>query len=218
MSVTSVQGQGLNNIISGKSADKMVPFGSERKNSNEVDFSKSATLPNRDKFVLNLPTTETIYKRQELTTDKSMSEGCAYYSSYTERVLEFGSGTLTSISNDGYFVINMDKYQQTFGKSDADRNDIDHAVEETWERIERSLEQTEVSGSLWGLAPKNGHIVGGLFGFSMQSSIYKELSVSVTKGSVSYKDGAKEAYLEKAMSFREIFNLSISAAFSALKK
>lgn len=215
MSITSVQGQGLNNIISGRSGDKFVPFGSERKNSNEVDFSKSATLPNRDKFVLNLPTTETIYKKQELTTDKSMSEGCAYYSSYTERVLEFGSGTLTSISNDGYFVINTDKYQQTFGKSGADMNDIDHAVEETWERIERSLEQTEVSGSLSGLVWKNGHLVRGSLGFTMQSSIFKELSVSLTKGSVSYKDGAMSAYREKAMSFREIYNMSMEfwAAF-----
>lgn len=209
MSITSVQGQGLNNIISGRSGDKFVPFGSERKNSNEVDFSKSATLPNRDKFVLNLPTAETIYKKQELTTDKSMSEGCAYYSSYTERVLEFGSSRLTSISNDGYFVINMDKYQQTFGKSDADMNDIDHAVEETWERKERSLEQTSVSGSLWGFAQKNGHIVGGGFGFNLQSSVYKELSASVTKGSVSYKDGAMSTYLEKAMSFREIYKRSM---------
>ena len=209
MSITSVQGQNPYNVISGKPADKMVPFGSERKNSEELDFSKSAALPNRDKFVLNLPTTETIYKRQELTTDKSMAEGCAYYSSYTERVLEFGSGTLTSISNDGYFVINMDKYQQTFGKSDADMNDIDHAVEETWERKERSLEQTMVSGSLWGLAQKNGHIVGGGFGFNLQSSVYKESSASVTKGSVSYKDGAMSKYLEKAMSFREIYNMSI---------
>ena len=207
MSITSVQGQNLNNVISGRSNDKFVPFGSERKNSNEVDFSKSATLPNRDRFVLNLPTSETIYKRQELTTDESMAEGCAYYSSYTERVMEFGSGgRLISTSNDGYFLINTDKYQQTFGKSGADMNDIDHAVEETWERIERSFEHTEVSGSLWGSVNKNGHIVGGGFGFTMQSTVYKELSVSETKGSVSYKDGAVGAYMEKAMSFREIYN------------
>lgn len=216
MSITSIQGQSPNNIISGRSDDKFVPFGSERKNSEELDFSKSSTLPNRDKFVLNLPTTETIYKRQELTTDKSMAEGCAYYSSYTERVLEFGSGTLTSISNDGYFVINMDKYQQTFGKSDADINDIDHATEETWERIERSLEQTTVSGGLWGLLGKNGHIVGGGFGFNLQSTVYKELSVSLTKGSVSYKNGAMSNYLEKAMSFREIYKRSMEFWASAV--
>lgn len=201
---------GINNVNSGSpvvwsSLDTPVRRGEE------IDFSKAPALSNRDRFVLNLPSSETIYKRQEFVTDESMAEGCAYCYTYMERVMEFGSGArLISSSNDGYFVINTDKDDRTFGKSGADMDDIAHAVEETWERIERSLEQFGISGGLSGSFTKNGHTVGGSFGFDIQGTIYRQLSVSETKGSVSYKDGAAGVYREKAISYREIYNMCAS--------
>lgn len=208
MNITSVQGQDRYKTISGNSDDKLVPFGSEMGGgAEEIDFSKAPEIANRDKFVLNLPTTETIYKRQEFVTDESMAEGCAFCYSYMERVMEFGSGgRLISYSNDGYFVINADKDQRTFGKSGENMNDIAHAVEETWERRERSLEQTTLSGSLSGSFTKNGKTFGGSIGFTMQSALYRYLSVSETRGAVAYKDGSVGAYYEREITFREIYN------------
>ena len=208
MNISNVQGQDWYKIISGNSDNKLIPFGSEMSGgAGEIDFSKVPEIPNRDKFVLNLPASETIYKRQEFSADEGMAEGCAYCYTYMERVLDLGSGiSFISTSNDGYFIINADKEQRTFGKSGANMNDIAHAVEETWERIERSLEQTTVSGSLSGSVTENGHTVGGSLDFSMQSTVYRYLSVSETKGSVAYKNGAISVYREKAISFREVYN------------
>ena len=208
MNITSIQGQDWYKFVSGNSDDKLVPFGSARNGEAEkIDFSKAPAPANKDKFVLNLPTVETIYKRQEFSTDDSMAEGCAFCYTYMERVLNFGSGDrIISKSNDGYFVINTDKDQRTFGRSGADMDDIDHAVEETFECRLRSLEQTTVSGSLSGSVTENGQTVGGSLGFAMQSTLYRYLSVSETKGMVAYKNGAMSAYRERAVSFREVYN------------
>ena len=208
MNITGVQGQDRYKNISVNSDNKFVSFGSEMVGkSEEIDFSKAPALANRDRFVLTLPAVETIYKRQEFVTDESMAEGCAYCYTYMERVMESGSGVnIISTSNDGYFIINADKDQRTFGKSGAVMNDIAHAVEETWERRERSLEQTTVSGSLSGFVTENGHTMGGSLEFAMQSTVYRYLSVSETRGSVEYKNGAMSVYREKAISFREIYN------------
>ena len=216
MKITSVQGQDMHKIISGKFYDDHRKLTNNELSQHrpaktgrteKPDFSKAPSLSNRDKFVLNLPASETIYKRQEFTTDERMAEGCAYCYTYMERVLDFGSGLMAvSRSSDGYFVINADKDKRTFSKSGAVMNDIAHAVEETWERRERSLEQTTVSGSLSGSFTKNGHTFGGSLEFAVQNTVYKYLSVSETRGMVAYKNGAVSAYREKAVSFREIYN------------
>lgn len=174
----------------------------------KVEFT-SERPANADKFVLNLPTSEVVYKRQEFVTDESMGEGCAFCYTFMERTLLFEKGGITFMSGgsrDGYFVLNADKDDRTFGSSGAGLNDIGHAVEETWERIERSLEQTTVSGSLSGSVTSNGQTAGGFVGFAAQSTSYKYSSVRATKGTVAYKNGGIGAYLENAVSSREIYN------------
>lgn len=176
-----------------------------------IDFTNSVKPANADKFVLNLPTAETIYKRQEFVTDERMGEGCAYCYTYMERTLTFAGGKggnliVSGSSTDGYFAINLDKGARPFGKSGEDMNNIGHAVEETWERRERSLEQSTVSGSLSGLITGNGQTAGGSVGFAAQSTAYKYSSVSETKGTVAYKNGGAGNYRETAVSTREIYN------------
>ncbi len=177
----------------------------------KVEFSNCAKPANADKFVLNLPVSETVYKRQEFVTDERMAEGCAYCYTYMERTLTFagekyGAMTFTSSSKGGYFVINADKTKQTFGKSGADMNDIKHAVEETWERRERSCEQSTVSGTLSEVIAGNDKTVGGSIGFAGQSTAYKFSSVSKIKGTISFKNGGSGSYRETAFSSREIYN------------
>lgn len=176
-----------------------------------VDFSNVKKPANADKFVLNLPTSETVYKRTEFVTDERMGEGCAYCYTYMERTLTFesekyGISTISSSSTGGYFVINLDKNAQTFGKSDADMNNIEHAVEETWERKDRALEQSTISGSLSGAITGNHQTAGGSLEFTAQNTTYKYSSASTTKGAVSYKNGGVGNYTEIAMSSREIYN------------
>ncbi|MDE6763834.1 MAG: hypothetical protein K2J73_09160 [Oscillospiraceae bacterium] len=159
----------------------------------KIDFSNTPKPANADKFVLNLPANETIYQRKEFVTDESMGEDCAFCYTYMERTLAYGTLTVSSSISDGYFVINKDG--QTFGKSGADMNNIEHAVEETLERKDRALEKTTLSGSLSGAVTVNGHTVGGALGFAVQNTTYKYSSESVTKGTIAYKNGGAGIYL-----------------------
>lgn len=177
----------------------------------EADFLNTKKFANADRFVLNLPTSETVYKRTEFVTDERMGESCAYCYTYMERTLTFesekyGISTVSSSSTGGYFVINLDKNAQTFGKSGADMNDIEHAVEETLERKNRALEQSTISGSLSGEITGNYQTVGGSLGFTVQNTTYKYSSAGITKGTVAYKNGGAGNYREIAVSSREIYN------------
>ena len=186
-------------------------FNSAASRTETVDFSTAKNFTNADKFVLNLPTSETACKRTEFVADERMGEGCAYCYTYMERTLTFesdkyGISTVSQSSSGGYFAINLDKNTQTFGKSGVNMNDIGHAVEETRERKERTLEQSIISGSLSGAAAGNNQTVGGSIGFAAQNTTYKYSSVSTTKGTVSYKNGGAGNYRETAASSREIYN------------
>lgn len=181
------------------------------RNAERVDFTNSAKPANFDKFVLNLPTAETIYKRQEFISDERMGEGCAFCCTYMERTLTFADGkggnlTVSGSSNDGYFVINLDKGPRAFGKSGSDMNNIEHAVEETRERKDRTMEQSMISVGLSDLISGNGGTVGGSFGFAAQTTTYKYTSVSETKGTIAYKNGGVGKYREAAASSRELYN------------
>lgn len=176
-----------------------------------ADFSNVKKIANADRFVLNLPTSETVYKRTEFVTDERMGEGCAYCYTYMERTLTFesekyGITTMSHSSSGGYFAINLDKNTQTFGKSGINMNDISHAVEETRERKDRTVEQSTISGSLSGVITGNNQTIGGSLGFAAQSTTYKYSSASTTKGTAAYKNGGVGNYRETAMSSREIYN------------
>ncbi len=168
--------------------------------SETVDLSNSINPAILDKLVLEIPDSETIYKRQEFVTDESMGEGCAFCYTYMERTLASGLSVTSYSSSDGYFILNADKSGQTFGRSGADMNNIKHAVEETYERIDRTSKQSTISGSLSGTA------IGGSLEFAAQSTAYKYKSVRDTQGSVAYKNGGAEIYREKAVSSLEIYN------------
>lgn len=178
--------------------------------SEKVEFSSAEKFANADRFVLNLPTSEAVCKRTEFVTDERMGEGCAFCYTYMERTLTFGSGEYgisnVSRSSGGYFAINFDKNARTFGKSGADMNDIEHAVEETRERIDRTLEQSTISGSLSGTVTGNGQTVGGSLGFAVRNTSYKYSSASTTQGTVAYKNGRTGNYRGVSMSSREIYN------------
>lgn len=176
-----------------------------------VDVAKVMKPINSDKLELNLPIAETIYKRKEFVTDERFAEGCGFCYTYMERTLTFADGkggplTIVSGSSDGYFTINMDKHERTFGKSGVNMNDLGHAVEETWERRERSIEQSTISAGLSGAVTGNGQTVGGSLGFAAQSTAYKYTSASVTKGTAEYKNGGLGKYRENAFTSREIYN------------
>lgn len=177
----------------------------------KVEFSKAEKFANADRFVLNLPASEAVCKRTEFVTDERMGEGCAFCYTYMERTLSFGNGeygisTVSCSSSGGYFAINFDKDARTFGKSGADMNDIEHAVEETREHINRTLEQSTISGSLSGAVTGNGQTVGGSLGFAVRNTSYKYSSAGTTQGAVAYKNGGTGNYRGVSMSSREIYN------------
>lgn len=178
--------------------------------SEKADFTSAEKFANADRFVLSLPASEAVSKRTEFVTDERMGEGCAFCYTYMERTLAFGSGkygiSTVSCSSGGYFAINFDKDARTFGKSGADMNDIEHAVEETRERIDRTLEQSTISGSLSGAVTGNGQTVGGSLGFAVRNTSYKYSSAGTTQGAVSYKNGGTGSYCGVSMSSREIYN------------
>lgn len=199
----------VNNINTDSQA--VYSFSSADRKIETVDFSTAKNFANADKFVLNLPTSETVYKRTEFVTDERMGEGCAYCYTYMERTLTFesekyGISTMSHSSSGGYFAINLDTYTQTFGKSGSDMNNIEHAVEETWERKDRTLEQSTISGSLSGTITGNNQTVGGSLGFAVQNTTYKYSSASTTRGTIAYKNGGLGNYREIATSSREIYN------------
>lgn len=177
----------------------------------KAEFSTAEKSSNADKFVLNLPSSETVYKRTEFITDESMGEGCAFCCTYMERTLNFasekyGASSVSESSSGGYFLINLDTSPRTFGSGGADMNDISHAVEETWERRDRALEQSTISGSLSGAVTANGRTIGGSLGFAVRETAYRYSSASVTKGTASYKNGGVVNYLGAAASSLEIYN------------
>lgn len=200
---------GVNNVNNGSGVVWNSNF--TRTKAEKAKVSNIAKPANTDKLVLNLPVNETVYNRQEFVSDERMGEGCAFCYTYMERTLTFASGkcgalTLKSSDASGYFVINADKTKQTFGKSGADMNDIEHAVEETWERRDRAWKQSTVSGGLSvGIAGDN-QTIGGAIGFTKQNTMYKYSSASETKGTLAFKNGGVENYRETAFSSREIYN------------
>jgi len=181
-----------------------------RTTAEKTEVLNNAKPANTDKLVLNLPTSETVYKRQELVTDERMGRGCAFCYTYTERTLTFadekyGALTFTGGCSDGYFVINADKTKQTFGKSGAEMNDIGHAVEETWERRNRAWEQSTESGGLSLGISEDDQTASGSIGFAQQSTTYKYSSVSETKGMLAFKNGGVGSYRETSLSSLEIY-------------
>lgn len=194
---------GVNNVNNNSSA---VIWSSENSvgRGEKINFSNASRPANADRFVLNLPISETVYKRQEFVTDEKMGEDCAYCYTYMERTLDFGGFTVSDRSSGGHFVINMDG--QKFGKSDEDMNNIDRAVEETREHINRTLEQSLLNVGLSGSVTANGQTAGGSLEFALRNTVYRYSSVSETKDAVSYKDGGKGLYLGRAATNREIYN------------
>lgn len=194
---------GVNNVNNNGSVMIWSSDNSVRKGE-KIDFANTSKPANADRFVLNLPISETVYKRQEFVTNEKMGEDCAYCYTYMERTLNFGDFTISSSSADGYFVINKDG--QKFGKSGADMNNIEHAAEETIERINRALEQSSLSAGMSGAVTENGQTASGSLEFEMRNTVYKYSSVSETKGAVSYKNGGKGIYRVRAATNREIYN------------
>lgn len=176
------------------------------------DLVNLKELGNADILVLSMPTSESVYKRTEFINDESTGKGCAYCCTYMEKTLTFedeehGTYSLTFSSTESQFIINMDDFSRTFGKSRSDMNGISHAVEETWEYTERSFEQTAISGRMAEkINEANGKASGANIVFALQSSAYKRTTASITKGTVAYKDGSMAWYRENALSNREIYN------------
>ncbi len=200
---------GVNNVNNGSGVVWNSNF--TRTKAEKAEVSNIAKPANTDKLVLNLPINETVYNRQEFVSDQQMGEGCAFCYTYMERTLTFASGkcgalTFKSSGGDGYFVINADKTKQTFGKSGADMNDIEHAVEETWERRDRAWKQSTVSGGLSAGIAGDNQMTGGAIGFTEQSTTFKYSSASETKGMLVFKNGGVGNYRETAFSSREIYN------------
>lgn len=85
-------------------------------------------------------------------------------------------------------------------------NDIGHAVEETWEVRERSLQQSTLSVSEVNAMIADGKTFGSAFGYVEQTTSYKYAGASITEGTVEYKNGGLGKYRENAISSREIYN------------
>lgn len=165
----------------------------------KVDFSKSVRPANADKFVLELPSSETVYKRSELVTGEKMGDGCAFCSTYTEKTLDFGNTSVSVTSSDGYFVINTEG--QKFGKSGADIKNIRQAAEETLERINRSSEQSTLKVDLSADAEVNGNTAKASLEFAMRNAVYRYSKASATKGNILFKNGGIGIYRENALKY-----------------
>lgn len=182
------------------------PYG--RGNEVELTELKDANL---DNLVLHIPKTETIYKRKEFVTDERYAEGCATCYTYIQRTLTFDDGKGGTFTwgglgvNDIVWTTNPNG-DRTFANSGVNMNDISHAVEETWEVRERSLEQTRFSLSEIRAMTANGQTFGSILGYAEQTTSYKYASASITEGTVTYKNGTVGAYRETALSSREIYN------------
>lgn len=170
---------------------------------------------NLDNVVLHIPKTETIYTRKEFVTDERSAEGCATCYTYIQKTLTFDDGkggTFTWVGSgtkDCIWMTNP-KGDRTFSKSGVNMNDISHAVEETWEVRERSLQQTTLSVSEVNALLANGQTFGSVFGYAEQTTAYKYASASITEGTVAYKNGAVGTYRENAVSSRELYNKCVA--------
>lgn len=172
-------------------------------------------LKNADKLVLHIPKTETIYTRKELINDATMGEDCATCYTYVQKTLTFDDGKgggfqwKSNGTLDCIWMMNPNG-DRTFSKSTVNMSDISHAVEETWEVRERSLEQSTFTVAQIQEMYKNGQSFRSIFGYSEQTTSYKYASAAITEGTVKYKNGAEAAYRETALSSREVYNKCIS--------
>lgn len=166
---------------------------------------------NLDNVTLLIPKTETIYRRKEFVTDERYAEGCATCYTYIQRTLTFDDGKGGTFTWGGLGVKDTiwttnPKGDRTFAQSGVNMNDISHAVEETWEVRERSLQQSAFSISEVRAMTANGKTLGDAFGYTEQTMSYKYASASITEGTVKYKNGAVGSYSETALTKREIYN------------
>lgn len=166
---------------------------------------------NLDNLVLHIPTTETIYTRKEFVTDERCAEGCATCYTYIQKTLTFDDGKGGTFSWVGSGVkdciwMTNPKGDRTFSKSGVNMNDISHAVEETWEVRERSLQQTTLSVSEVTAMLADGKTFASVFGYAEQTTTYKYASAGLTEGTVTYKNGAVGTYRENTLSSRELYN------------
>lgn len=205
---------GVNNVNNG-SPVVWTRLNEPYKRGEQVDFSKSIKDMNLDNVVLLLPKTETIYRRKEFVTDERSAEGCATCYTYVQKTLTFDDGKGGTFSwvgggvKDCIWMTNPNG-DRTFSKSGVNMNDISHAVEETWEVRERSLQQTTLSFSEVKAMLAKGQTFGSAFGYAEQTTVYKYASASITEGTIAYKNGAAAAYRENAVSSRELYNKCVS--------
>lgn len=182
---------------------------------NVTEIKDITEMKNYDKLVLHIPKTETIYRRKELVNDATMGKDCATCYTYVQKTLTFDDGKggtfdwVGSGTSDCIWMTNPTG-DRTFSKSTVNMSDISHAVEETWEVRERSLEKTTYTVAEIQEMSKNGQSFKSIFGYSEQTTSYKYASAAITEGTVQYKDGATAAYRETAVSSREIYNKCIS--------
>lgn len=182
---------------------------------NISELKRIDELKNADKLVLHIPKTETIYTRKEFVTDESMAEGCATCYTYVQKTLTFDDGEggefqWNSPGTADCIWMTNPKGDRTFSKSGVNMNDISHAVEETWEVKERSLEQSTFTVAQIQEMYANGKSLRSAFGYSEQTTTYKCASASITEGTITYKNGAAAAYSENALSSRVLYNKCIS--------
>lgn len=182
---------------------------------NITELKRIDELENADKLVLHIPKTETIYRRKELVNDATMGKDCATCYTYVQKTLTFDDGKGGEFqwkspgTADCIWMMNPTG-DRTFSKSTVNLSDISHAVEETWEVRERSLEKTTFTVAEIQEMSKNGQSFKSIFGYSEQTTSYKYASAAITEGTVKYKNGAEAAYRETAASSREIYNKCIS--------
>lgn len=164
-----------------------------------VDFSKYSPPANADKFVLQLPSSEVVYKRSELFTGGKLGDNTAYCSTYSERRISLGDSVLSISHSGGYFIIDPDG--QKFGKSGADIKNIRQAAEETLERINRSSEQSTLKVDLSADAEVNGNTAKASLEFAMRHAVYRYSKASATKGNILFKNGGVGIYRENALKY-----------------
>lgn len=167
-----------------------------------VDFSKSTRPANADKFVLQLPSSEVVYKKSELFTGGKLGNDTAFCSTYSERRIDLGGGSVLSVSHsDGYFVLNPEG--QKFGKSGEDISNLSHAVEETFEHITRSAETAALDVEMSSEVTENGRTSAAYLKFALRNAVYRYSKAGNTKGSVLFKNGGSGFYGENAFKFRQ---------------
>lgn len=188
---------------------------SAEKRGETVEFSKYSPPANADKFVLQLPSSEVVYKRSELFTGGKLGDNTAYCSTYSERRINLGDSVLSVSRSDGYFVINPDG--QKFGKSGADIKNIRHATEETAEYINRSAMTNTVDAAFSADVTENGRTAGVSLELALRNAVYRYSKVSETKGNVLFKNGGINSYRENALKYRELYSVNALSKISVKK-